>query len=576
MTLHSFSSTLASSDATDAAGRTGTAAGSGDVIGASMVFIMRVLLAASAILTLFIAPGDLSGPGGPASSTLTRIIFWGYLLHALTLLVAAHRRRNPFWHGKTVYWLDLCWFGLMVYCSGGAKSFFFPFFFFVILTSSFQWGFDEGARITLGSALALAAATWLSGSDINPGHMLLRTTFVLALGYMIAYWGGLGLAQHRRLHLLRDVSSLANPRFGVDQSIAKMLRKARNFYRASNVVLLMRNTPDELWQLHSSGPQGGASSLSRLPEGAAGPLLAFGPKALVQYAAALHARLTGTQEARSRLPGADRWQPLDSALCENLADLLGATSFVSAPLPLRKGEGRIFVLSEDHRYNRADAVFLQQLAAQVFPVIENILLLDRLASDAAFRERQKIARDLHDTAIQPYIGLRHGISAIRQSLAAEHPATRELEKLLEMTTQVIGDMRQFARNVRQGETQTQSELLIAIRRQALQVQQFYDLHIRIEAAEGLSISDRLAAEVFQIVNEGMSNIRKHTRARHGVIALSNVDSQLLIRIENDNPDGPPPSFLPGSLAERTAALGGILSVEPTAAGGTAVLIAIPV
>lgn len=548
----------------------------GDVIGASMVFIMRVLLAASALLTLFIAPGDLSGPGGPASSTLARIIFWGYLLHALTLLVATRRQRNPFWHGKAVYWIDLCWFALMVYCSGGAKSFFFPFFFFVILTSSFQWGFDEGARITLGSALALVLATWLVDSRINVGHLLLRTTFVLALGYMIAYWGGQGLAQQRRLRLLRDVATLANPRFGVDQSIAKMLQKTRNFYHASNVVLLMREQPEQLWQLHSSGPEGGNSSLSRLPEGAAGPLLAFGPKVLVQYASALHARLTHTQEARMREPGSDVWQAGDCAVCEQLADLLGATSFVSAPLPLRKGEGRIFVLSERHRYSRADALFLQQLAAQVFPVIENIVLLDRLASDAAFRERQKIARDLHDTAIQPYIGLRHGLSAVRQSLADETRAAQELDKLLAMTTEVIGDMRQFARSVRQGETQTQSELLIAIRRQATQVQQFYDLHIRIDAAEGLAISDRLAAEVFQIVNEGMSNIRKHTRARHGVISLGNADGQLVIRIENDNPDGPARDFMPGSLAERTAALGGTIAVEHTAQGHTAVCIAIPV
>jgi len=548
----------------------------GDVIGASMVFIMRVLLAVSAMLTLAIAPGDLSEPGGPARTVLTWLIFGGYLVHALTLMVAARRRRNPFWHGKAVYWLDLCWFALMVYCSGGAKSFFFPFFFFVILTASFQWGFDEGARITLGAAAALVAATWLADSDVNYAHLLLRTTFVLALGYMIAYWGGLGLTQQRRLRLLRDVSTLANPRFGVDQSIAKMLQKTRNFYRANNVVLIMRGNPEELWQLHSSGPEGGNSSLSRLPEGAAAPLLAFGPKALVQYAAALHARLLQTRETRRRLPAADTWEEIDATPCEQLADLLDATSFVSAPLPLRKGEGRIFVLSASHRYNRADAVFLQQLAAQVFPVIENILLLDRLASDAAFRERQKIARDLHDTAIQPYIGLRHGISALRQSLQQEDRVAAELDKLLDMTTQVIGDMRQFARNVRQGETQTQSELLIALRRQASQVQQFYDLHIKIQAQEGLQISDRLAAEVFQVVNEGMSNIRKHTRSRHGVIDLSNVEGQLLIRIENDNPDGPPPAFLPGSLAERTAALGGSLAVEHNEHGNTAVCIAIPV
>jgi hypothetical protein len=63
----------------------------------------------------------------------------------------------------------------MVYCTGGSNSFFFPFFFFVILTASFQWGFDEGARITLGATFALALATWLANHHINHGHLLLRT-----------------------------------------------------------------------------------------------------------------------------------------------------------------------------------------------------------------------------------------------------------------------------------------------------------------------------------------------------------------------------------------------------------------
>jgi signal transduction histidine kinase len=540
-----------------------------------MVFIMRLLLAVSALLTLFIAPGDLGSPGG-ARSVLCWLIFSAYLLHSVTLLLAARKRRDPFWHGKLVYWIDLGWYALMLYASGGGNSFFFPFFFFVILTSSFQWGFDEGARITLGAAAALPLATWLADNNVNHGHLLLRTIFVLALGYMIAYWGGMGVAQRRRLRLLRDVSDLSNPRFGVDQTIASMLRKTRNFYHASNCLLLMRDGPDELWQLHSSGPADGRASLSRLPEGAAAPLLVFGPQALVQYAAALHPRLPGTLEARSRAPGQSRWQALPRDDCEQLVDLLDAGSFVSAPLPLRKGEGRIYVVARQQRLNRADAIFLQQLAAQVFPVIENIVLLDRLASDAAFRERQKIARDLHDTAIQPYIGLRHGISAVRQSLQSDHPVSAELDKLLDMTTQVIGDMRQFARSVRQGAAQTDAELLVALRRQAQQVHEFYGIRITIQAQQGLSISDRLAAEVFQIVNEGMHNIRKHTRARSGVVDLSNVDGQLRIRIENEAPEGPPAPFLPGSLAERTHALGGTIEIVRTAHDATAVHIAIPV
>ncbi|WP_432383722.1 sensor histidine kinase [Duganella sp. P38] len=168
------------------------------------------------------------------------------------------------------------------------------------------------------------------------------------------------------------------------------------------------------------------------------------------------------------------------------------------------------------------------------------------------------------------------MSAVRQSLQAEHPVAAELDKLLDMTSQVIGDMRQFARNVRQGAAQTEAELLVALRRQAQQVQQFYDIDIALHAEEGLAISDRLAAEVFQIVNEGMHNIRKHTRARTGSISLSNADGQLRIRIENETPEGPTAPFLPGSLAERTAALGGTIAVDRDTPGATTVSIAIPV
>lgn len=544
----------------------------GDVAGASMVFIMRLLLALSALLTLTVAPGDLGDSTAPG--LLSWLVFSAYLMHSLALLVAARRYRTPFWHGKVVYWLDLGWYGLMVFCSGGSNSFFFPFFFFVILTASFQWGFDEGARITLGAALVLALSTWLADQSTDQAHLLLRTTFLLALGYMISYWGGIGLTQRRRLSLLRRVSKLSNPRFGVDQTIASMLQQTGRFYHANNCLLLMRTSADELWQLHSATPD--KVTLSHLSDAAAAPLLAFGPRTLVQFARALHPRLGGTVEARIRESGDQQWQSLPPEQLAQLVDLLDAAAFVSVPLPLRKGEGRLYVVSDAYRLTRGDAAFLLQLAAQFFPVIENIVLLDRLASDAAFRERQKIARDLHDTTIQPYIGLRHGISAIRQSMQSDHPSVPELDKLLDMTSQVITDMRAFAKTVREGAARQETELLVALRRQANQVREFYGLEIKIEAAEGLRVSDRLAAEVFQIVNEGMSNIRKHTQARSGRIHLSNVDDQLRIWIENETPEGPSAPFLPGSIAERTAALGGTITIDRAAPGATAVRITIPV
>ena len=91
----------------------------------------------------------------------------------------------------------------------------------------------------------------------------------------------------------------------------------------------------------------------------------------------------------------------------------------------------------------------------------------------------------------------------------------------------------------------------------------------------LALSDRLAAEVFQIVNEGMSNIRKHTTARSGRITLASRDRLLTIVMENERQPGTA-SFTPVSITERAMALGGKVEVGSSAAGVTTVWVAIPV
>ena len=90
----------------------------------------------------------------------------------------------------------------------------------------------------------------------------------------------------------------------------------------------------------------------------------------------------------------------------------------------------------------------------------------------------------------------------------------------------------------------------------------------------LALSDRLAAEVFQIVNEGMSNMRKHTTTRSGRITLGSRDGMLTIVMENERQDATA-HFTPVSITERAMALGGSVQVDGSA-GITKVSVAIPV
>ena len=543
-----------------------------DTVDLTMIFSMRLLLAVTALLTLFINPLHVEGP-----PMLPWLVLSMYLLNSAVLLLLLYLQQ-PLVQGRLIYWLDVAWYGLIVLCTGGGESIFFLFFFFVILTSSFQRGLDEGARITLASCVLLALASLLAMSSLNMPKLLLRTTFVMALGYMIAYWGGMGLLQKRRLAMLREVSQLSNPRFGVDHTIALILQKVRVFFGARSCILIMREHGAQSWKLRTALDEtaGRAGRVSEMSDAAVLPLMVFGARDSVLYAPSLRTRLGLGSTLASSERGASKWLPLDPALAIPLAELLDAHSFISVPLPLRKGEGRIFAISPKLNFSRQDAKFLGQLVMQAFPLVENIAMLDRLASDAAYRERQKIARDLHDSTIQPYIGLRHGLSALRASADAGNPLLPELDKLIDMSTQVIGDLRQVAQTVRKSAQVNEPELLVALRRQAAQMKKFFGVDIDIVADSNFAVSDRLAAEVFQIVNEGMSNIRKHTLARSGRVVLRCDARSLSISIENECTGTAGAEFLPASLAERTLALGGVLRVATPADSVTAVQIDIPV
>lgn len=538
---------------------------------ATMVCGMRLLLSVSALLTLFIDPDDLG-----ARRTGAWLVLLAYALHSLALFVLA-RCGSPYPQQKPVYWLDTLWYALIVYCTGAGNSFFFLFFFFVILTSSFHWGFDQGARITLACAGLFCMATLAVNTQAELPTLLLHTTFLLALGYMIAYWGGLNVAQQGRLALLRDVSHLSNPRFGVDHTIASVLEKTLHFYGAGSCLLLTRDNRPDTWLLRTAmrADTGRSINAERISAETAAPLLEFGAEQIVIYAHAPGPQLPWNRGTYCLERGQAKWARRAGGAGARLADLLEAGDFISAPLPLRKGQGRIYVLSAEHGFSKADALFLSHIAAQAFPAIENIELLDRLASDAALRERQKIARDLHDTAIQPYIGLRHAIGALRKSAGADNPLSDGLDRLEAMTGEVIRDMRHFASKMKNGPARDEPELLMALRRQSAQMKEFYGIEIALEVAPELDINDRLAAEVFQILNEGMSNIRKHTTARHGRVRLARSADWLHIRIDNACQEAPPP-FMPASISERCAALGGTLRVVQEEDGATVLLVCIPV
>lgn len=198
------------------------------------------------------------------------------------------------------------------------------------------------------------------------------------------------------------------------------------------------------------------------------------------------------------------------------------------------------------------------------------------AETAADSERRKISLDLHDGAIQPYLGLKLGLEALRRKAAADNPLAGDIDELYRMTQESIAELRGYVRVLAEGR-QRAAALAEGLRRQIERFRVFYRLDVTLDMPPDLEVDERLAAELVSMVGEGLSNIGRHTDARKASIRLSSIDGEVVLHIADHGAgraDWRP--FTPVSLMRRAERLRGRVEIAPQASGGTVVRIGIPI
>ncbi|HWJ95172.1 MAG TPA: histidine kinase, partial [Telluria sp.] len=363
----------------------------------------------------------------------------------------------------------------------------------------------------------------------------------------------------------------ANPRLGVDHTVTGMMERTRAFFGAERCVLLLRFEDGcTVRTVHEGSPL----SVPREPIGeeSAAAFLGFAPESTLLYRHGRLARPLASYPLERR-----HWVAQPPLAFERVADLLEADTFISAPVVLARASGRLFVSRSRHPFTRSDALFLSQAVAQAVPVVENLAMLDRMATEAAWTERQRFALNVHDTAVQPYIGLALGLAALRRKADPDNPLVPELEALGTMVQSVITDLRAYAGSVacRDGDQHDGALCGAALARLVAQMKERYGLQVKLNLQAGVELGDRLAAEVIQIVREGLNNIGKHTRARQSEVHVRRAERVLQIEIDNEAGDKAVAPFIPHSIQERAAVLGGTVHVR-SAPGATAVCVEIPI
>jgi signal transduction histidine kinase len=518
---------------------------------------IRVVLAACASLAV-------SVDSAATSNFPLQLLLSGFLLYSAASWMLSQRGASIA-DSRLSHWMDIAWLMLMlVNMRSGNEVLFLFLFLFAVLTASFRYGFEEGGNVSAAAALAFILCGGIAQDSVTTPRLWLHASLLISLGYMCAHWGEAAIVSRRRLALLHELANLAQPRFGVDHVFGSMLDNIRRFYGAERCIAVVENAaPHAAHELRIASDKADAPC-----------------KAMPQDGADILLSTLGRRKARFNTTGMGarlqrRIRPRDGAML-HIAELLDTRHYISVPFMVQRRHGRIYVTSDSKEFTHADAAFLADVTVQACRSIENVAVVEQLLLDAANAERKRLAGDLHDDVIQTYLGLTFALRAILRKADPHNPVRGDLVELSDMSAQVTADLRQYAGALRSGSRKSATILHDLLKQKTARLARFYGIDITVDAPADIWIDERIAADVLQVVHEGLSNICRHTTAQKGMVRVRKHARVLQLRIENESAEGVPAAFHPRSIAERVEALGGRLHVAHTPAARTAIHIDIPI
>lgn len=200
-------------------------------------------------------------------------------------------------------------------------------------------------------------------------------------------------------------------------------------------------------------------------------------------------------------------------------------------------------------------------------------------------ERKALARELHDQIIQDLLSYNYQLEEIENEMAGESQSL-ELEKIRQGLRQAIGSLRQMCSDLRPPTIDSHG-LSAAIRSLALQWSEQHGIPIDLEVDPDLGrLPEAIELSVFRIVQEGLSNVRKHALATRVALTLRRTHTASLVVQLADNGQGLRAPINLASLSEqkhfglvgiseRVSLLGGTLQLTSPPGGGLVLQIEIP-
>lgn len=448
-----------------------------------------------------------------------------------------------------VHGADIFLVSTLVYASESATSPFFVFFIFINIAAAIHWGW-RGAAVTsvllvvifLG-LVALQPET--EGLSSEGARTLVRSGFLVLSGALLAYLGA-----HRERRAVQFSRLAEWPPFSLRNPVdaAPALAHAAAVVGANRLLIIWAERDEPCHHVLLWTPEDIEITRELLPADVARPLESF----------------SETETVSGDLMG-------------YLIERFGASSALSASFSGPHLYGGVFMLdracwSDEH------VALVKIIAARIGLELEEDVLQSRLEQLAEERERNKLARDLHDGVLQALTA-----ASLHLKVAAERQPqqTSNIYAIQDLLTREARRLRRFideSRDTTAAASADSSHLARMLRRRAEGAERQWGCTITCDLDASIHCSPRIARHMRHMLSEAVANAVRHGDARNINVRLFRHTGLIVLEIADDGSGFPGLSGRysaedletmnagPRSLLARAREIPGSLWLETSACG----------
>ena len=473
------------------------------------------------------------------------------------------------------------------------SSLVFVFFLFALMTTAFRFGMHETVMAAVGCSFILViqqtvvtlGPKGLSQIIYTPpslSRLLLRCGFLLMAGFLLGYLSEREKELRAEIGLTNHLLSLTRVGNRLSEVVTDISAELARVFEARRVCAVMVQAGSGRlfrWDI-TLHPQR-SYNVSELPAADQQTQLWAGYPDTFYLVTGRHGRVVihaiDDEGRRLSPPESVDW-PMA---------LTGVNSLIVVNLEVgREWTGRFVLVDGRLGWNRERELrFAQNALRQVAPALYSIYLFRRLRSRAGAMERARVARELHDTAIQSLIGIEMQVDVLRRR-SNGRPQTAELEHIQQLLREEVLNLRELMQSMRPVEIGP-NQFLDFLAQLVERFRSDTGLDARfVSELEEVTLPAPACRELARVVQEGLVNVRKHSGAKSVYVRFGAQNGFWRLIIDDDGRGFPfSGRFTLGELddmhrgptviKERIRAIGGDMVIESSLGNGSRVEITVP-